>query len=177
MATVTVVNATAAGNWLIWGGAGNPAGVSSSALNWGPGNVLANTTLLPSGGRTGSGAGGPVLDFAVKYNGPSGQADVIVDVVGYFVENTATALECVYLQAQGTGSIATGSQIIVNMPSCAAGYTKTGVGCNAGISNDARLIQDSPSVSNRCNWVNYGAISLPGSFYTAETVCCRIPGQ
>src|SRR5262249_14722646 len=93
MATVTVVNATAAGNWLIWGGAGAPP--TSSALNWAVGQVLANTTVLPAGNRTGTGPGGTVLDFAVKYNGPSGQADVVVDIVGYFVENQATALDCV----------------------------------------------------------------------------------
>jgi hypothetical protein len=176
MATVTVVNATAAGNWLVWGGAGNPAGVTSSALNWGPGDVLANTTLLPSGGRTGTGLGGAVLDFAVKYNGPSGQADVIVDVVGYFVENRATALQCVYLTASGSGTVANGNYLIVANPTCTAGYTKTGTGCvhqSVGIP----ITDQSPSFFNRCTWNNTSGGTLDATFYKAETVCCRIPGQ
>ena len=178
MATVTVVNATAAGNWLIWGGAGNPAGVSSSALNWGPGNVLANTTLLPSGGRTGTGLGGAVFDIAVKYNGPSGQADVIVDVVGYFVENTATALQCVYLNQAGSGTISSGNFITVGAPSCGAGYTRTGTGCywNA-TSTGVYLREQSLAFYHDCEWVNGSATTQDGSGYHAESACCRVPGQ
>jgi hypothetical protein len=54
-----------------------------SVLNWNnPGDIVANTTVVPTGGRTGSGPGGSIQDFAVAYNGPSGQAQVVVDVVG-----------------------------------------------------------------------------------------------
>ena len=56
---------------MLCGGA-NPIPLAS-ALNWtAPGDLLANTTVIPGGGRSGSGPGGAVKDFAVKYNGPSG---------------------------------------------------------------------------------------------------------
>jgi hypothetical protein len=178
LATVTVVNATAAGNWLIWGGAGNPAGTSSSALNWGPGAVLANTTLLPWGGRTGTGAGGTVLDFAVKYNGPSGQADVIVDVVGYFVENRATALQCVSLNQTGSGTIPNTDTVRVSLPSCGVGYTKTGSGCYwTTIQTGVYLIEQSLSAFSDCEWRNGSGGNTSGLGYNAEVTCCRVPGQ
>jgi hypothetical protein len=176
MATVTVVNATAAGNWLVWGGAGDPPGITASTLNWSAGQVLANTTVIPAGGRVGSGLGGTVLDFGVKYNGPSGQADVIVDVVGYFVENRATALECIYLTASGAGSILNGNYIIVNTPVCTAGYTKTGTGCYHQ-SSGVPLTVTSPDFFNRCTWVNNSGATLNAGLYRAQTVCCRVPGQ
>jgi len=82
MMTVTVVSPSDAGNWVIWGGA-NPV-PTASALNWsGPGQILANTTVAPGGGRAGTGPGGAILDFAVKYNGPIGNAHFIADVVGW----------------------------------------------------------------------------------------------
>src|SRR5437773_4938685 len=79
--TVTVVSPSAAGNWIIWGGA-NPI-PTISALNWNAGDIDANTTIIPGGGRSSSGPGGPVKDFAVAYNGPSGSAHFVADVVGY----------------------------------------------------------------------------------------------
>ena len=136
--------------------------------------MLANTTVIPWGGRTGTGLGGAVLDFAVKYNGPSGQADVIVDVVGYFVENRATAVQCIYLTASGSGTNSSGFLIVSN-PACPAGYTKTGSGCShqsAGIP----LTDVSPSFFNHCTWNNTSG-PLPATAYHAETQCCRIPGQ
>jgi hypothetical protein len=50
MATVTVVNASAPGNFLIWSGVG--ASPTSSALNWAAGQVLANTTALKVAARS-----------------------------------------------------------------------------------------------------------------------------
>src|SRR5205085_1651203 len=78
VATVTVVNATVGGNFVAWGGAGTAP--SASVLNFSASQVIGNTTVLPGGGR------GSVKDFAILFNAGSGTADVIVDVVGYFVE-------------------------------------------------------------------------------------------
>src|SRR5947207_8139140 len=91
--TITVVSPTAAGNWIAWGGA-NPI-PTASALNWSAaGQVLANTTVIPEGGRSGSGSGGPIGDFAVRYNGATGSAHFVADVVGYLVASRASALDC-----------------------------------------------------------------------------------
>ena len=180
MATVTVVNATAAGNWFIWGGVGNPSGSTGSALNWAAGQVLANTTVIPWGGRSGSGLGGSVQDFAVKYNGPSGQADVVVDVVGYFVENQATALQCVQTFNTGPGAsdVPTNSSEVINPPACTTGYTRTAVNCSYGGANIAGFyLQEVSSSFSRCWWFNATGATLSSNLMRAESVCCRVPGQ
>ena len=89
MANITAVNTTAAGNFIAWGG-GAGSIPNTSVLNWDhAGEIIANTTVIPWGGRTGGN-----LDFTVRYNGPSGFSDVVVDIMGYFIENAATALDC-----------------------------------------------------------------------------------
>jgi hypothetical protein len=173
-ATVTVVNATDFGNFVVWGGGPLSSIPNTSVLNWSAGQVLANTTVIPWGGRTGGN-----LDFTVRYNGPSGQADVVVDVVGYFVENTATALQCSTTVAMGSGSVASGTSISVALPACPAGYTMTGGGCgiSGSASNNNFLQEASPSNFSRCTWWNNTGAVVGGGTYKAESICCRVPGQ
>ena len=116
--TVTVVSPTAAGNWIVWGGA-NPI-PTASALNWNAGQVLANTTVVPAGGRSGTGPGGAIKDFAVTYNGPTGSAHFVADVVGYLVENQATALDCLET-ATASATVAANAQGTVAAAACPAG--------------------------------------------------------
>ena len=155
----------------MWGG-GAPV-PTTSVLNWAAGQVLANTTVIPSGARTGGN-----LDFAVFYNGPSGQADVIVDVVGYYVENAATALQCTTQLAAGGGTVDSGATIAVAFPVCAAGYARTGGGCSTSTAPGANvyLQNDSPNNAN-CVFFNNSGGGIAGSTFQAEAVCCRVPGQ
>ena len=176
--TVTVVGPTAAGNFIMWGGA-SPTPLAS-VLNWNnPGDIAANTTVVPAGGRTGNGPGGAIQDFAVAYNGPSGQAQVVVDVVGYLVENRATALECVYLSAAGTGTnnIPNTGQYFIGAPNCTTGYTRTSIGCYFFSYPAPVLIELSPGLDRACYWTNLTGAAYSGSNLTAETVCCRVPGR
>jgi hypothetical protein len=172
VATVTAVSPTAAGNFIVWGGQGTPP--TSSVINFAAGQTLANTTVIPWGGRT-----GPTLDFMVRYNGPSGQADVVVDVVGYFIENHATALQCVHLQTTGTGTgnIPAGGIFSVNSPTCTAGYTKTGSGCSYNVFPPLTMVESSPGTFNDCYWRNDTGSAQSGTNLNAEVVCCRVPGQ
>ena len=173
VATVTAVGPTAAGNLLVWGGAGSPP--TSSALNFSAGQTLANTTVIPAGGRSGG-----ALDFTVRYNGPSGQAEIVVDVVGYFVQSGATALQCNLQTANGTGTsnFATGTNFQLNFPSCTTGYTATGYGCGyAGAIPAAAYLQESSPFWGYCNWFNNSGTTLNRSSFSAETRCCRVPGQ
>lgn len=171
VATVTVANATAAGNFVVWGG-GAPV-PSTSVLNWIPGQVLANTTVIPSGGRTGGN-----LDFAAFYNGPSGLANIIVDVVGYYIENAATALQCTTQLAAAAGAVNSGTTIAVAFPVCAAGYARTGGGCSTSVPPGANvyLQNDSPNNAN-CVFFNNSGGAIAGNTFQAEAVCCRVPGQ
>ncbi len=165
VASITVVNPTQPGNFIAWGGAGGVPG--SSALNWSQaGQVLASTTILPAGGRTGG-----ALDFTIRYNGPSGSADVVVDVVGYMVENEATPLECVDT-ALSSMALAANQVSNVPPPACPTGYTLTSMTC--GVVGEG--------------WVN--AIVLNGTpqcwghapagqtdTVSAGSHCCRVPGR
>jgi hypothetical protein len=174
LATVTVVNASAAGNFLIWSGVGAPP--TSSALNWtAAGEVLANTTVIPVGPRSGG-----ALDFGVFYNGPTGFADVVVDVVGYFVENAATALQCATTTATGSAgdAVADGAEYTVNAPACPTGYTQTGTGCSYSNVSGVFMIEHSvEGAFNDCKWRNASGSALSGANFRADARCCRVPGQ
>ena len=173
--TVTVVGPTAPGNWILWGGA-SPI-PNASALNWDTGQVVANTTVVPAGGRVGTGPGGAIKDFAVEYNGPSGSADFVADVVGYFVENQATALDCSETGTTST-AIAANTQNTVVASACPAGWTLTGGLCNSNYHVPVRLIAQYyvgsfPQAQWSCRFVNIGSDTWTIS---ASSRCCRAPG-
>ncbi len=160
MATVTVVNPTAAGNLVIWGGQGTFP--QSSALNFATGQTLANTTVIPWGQRTGAG----VQDFTIRYNGPSGEANVVVDLVGFFVQNSATPLDCVTL----TSSFGCSASDCLNFtPSCPSGYTQTATYCEGQPNLTLEAVAEfycefSKAVPQLVN-------------YNTKARCCRVPGQ
>ena len=165
--TVTVVSPTAAGNWILWGGA-NPI-PTVSALNWSAGETLANTTVVLGGGRSGTGPGGPIADFAVAYNGPSGSADFVADVVGYLVENKATALDCFETPVvSATKAFNTLQSVVAN--ACPTGYALVQGNCDAA---PAMAFGGETLASGQwtCNFFGYG-----GTIY-ASSICCRIPGR
>ena len=60
-------------------------------------------------------------DIGVFNNSPTA-IDVVVDVVGYFIENTATPLDCQRI-LDTDFSLAAFSTIIRTAPSCPAGFT------------------------------------------------------
>jgi hypothetical protein len=119
----------------------------------------------------------PLLPILPCYNGPSGQADVIVDVVGYFIENQATALQGVDLLASGTGTSAPGDYLLLPAPACTAGYTKTGGGCIFLVFPGMQLVETSPVSAGDCYWLNNTGTTITNSNYQAESICCRVPGQ
>ena len=172
--TVTVVSPTEAGNFVIWGGS-NPI-PNTSALNWTEaGQVLANTTVIPWGARTGSGPGGTVQDFAVAYNGPSGSAHFVADVVGYMVMNRATVLDCVQPNNEVVLPVG-GVQTFQTWPS---GWTLTGGGhyANEGPGGAVNLwvYQSFPvGASWVVTWSNQTGGTRNGRTYA---VCCRVPGR
>ena len=171
--TVTVVNPTAAGNFIVWGG-GPPNSVpNTSMINWSaPGLVLANTGMIPAGGR------GSVQDFEVRYNGPSGQAEVVVDVVGYVVGSAATALQCTTQFASGTGTHSNASAFVLSMPACPIGYSATDYGCsNTGALPANIYLQEIAATGGRCTWFNNSGASITAAGYRAQAICCRMPGQ
>jgi hypothetical protein len=178
--TVTVVTPSVAGNWIIWDGA-NPK-PTISALNWNAGDIKANTTFVPGGGRTGSGPGGAVQDFAVAYNGASGTAHFVADVVGYLVENAATALECYESSATALG-LAPGQIAAVFAPVCGAGWTLVGGGCDTShvpadkfVWLKAEYYSGSfPQAQWTCIYHNSSSNNAITAY--ASSRCCRVPGR
>jgi hypothetical protein len=141
-------------------------------LNWNnAGDIAANTTVVPAGGRTGSGPGGAIQDFAVAYNGPTGQAQVVVDVVGYFVENLATALDCVDTSL-ATSPVAANALGSVAFPACPTGYTRVGAAI-CGLTGSGWMNSiDLPA--NNC----FGhALATTADTVYAASRCCRVPGR
>src|SRR5262249_26099947 len=126
-------------------------------------------TVIPWGGRSGAGPGGMVLDFAVYYNGPSGDAHFVADVVGYFVENQATALNCVTVSTTGT-TCAPNSSCSDVAPACTTGYTKTGTPCSA----TGMLLGVTEVREGQCTGRNIDSVMQT---LTASSRCCRVPGQ
>jgi hypothetical protein len=176
VATVTVVSPTAAGNFVAWGGA-NPVPLTS-ILNWNnPGDIAANTTVIPAGGRAGMGPGGAVQDFAVFYNGPSGAAHVIVDVVGYFTENAATALDC-HVTTPLPLTVNTTTDVYIGANACDTGYRVVASSCaTSGASQSVSLntvATDTSANFGSCDWFHTGT---PSVTLFASSVCCRLPGR
>jgi hypothetical protein len=176
--TVTVVSPTAATNFVLWGG---PNAIpTASALNWSAGEVLANTTVIPAGGRSGTGPGGSIEDFAVAYNGPSGSAHFVADVVGYLVENRATALDCFETGLTST-SIASNSQGTAVTPACPAGYALTGGRCNGSYAVAVWPVAEYyvgtfPQAQWYCRFINLDTLSGAHGA-SASARCCRVPGR
>jgi hypothetical protein len=169
MITVSVVSPSAAGNWVVWGGA-NPI-PTISALNWtGTGQILTNTTVVPYGGRGGTGPGGSIRDFAVYYNGPSGSAQFIADVVGYFTPPFGTALSCVETAQNTVSCAASGGQCELAPPACPSGYNNTAINCDT--SNF--FTYNSGFNINRCYWHNTAGSTTTGY---ASRHCCRVNGR
>ena len=166
--TITVVTPSAAGNFAAWGGA-SPVS-QTSVLNWnGAGSIAANTTVVPAGGRTGTGPGGAIQDFAIAYNGPAGQAQVVVDVVGYFVENLATALDCVETTLIFK-AVAAGTLGSVSAGACPTGYSVISQSC--GFSGSG-TINDVDPMSDSC----FGIATAGNDSLFTRRHCCRIPGR
>lgn len=102
---------------------------------------------------------------------------LVADIVGYYIEPQATALECVEKLSSGN-TIPAGSFGTQSTASCDAGYTITGGGCS--MSNfDGRVVTTRTIVSGStqqhfCAFRNEGTGSVDGLAYAR---CCRTPGR
>ena len=113
------------------------------------------------------------LNFAM----PAGlSAQLIFDVVGYFVASDATALECTTQSSAATMVAISGGTGSATSPVCSAGYTLTSGSCDS-TSSTMFLVQDKAIGGNTawfCFAVNRGI--APASL-TATANCCRIAGR
>ena len=144
------------------------------------GNIAANTTVITGGGRAGSGAGGAIRDFAVSYNGPSGVADLVVDVVGYYIENQATSLQCYETVPRSAVSNVKFQAVGVSSDSCTAPWSLTKGNCDVDLHNGSMYMVEQyaigpfPQAKWRCTYVN--STGTTHSVY-ASAICCHVPGR
>ncbi len=167
VATVTVVNTTSTGALQAWNGGTTLSG--GAVIVWNAGDRAANTTVIPlDRGITAYPGSGFKRDFAV-YNNSFAQIDYVVDVIGYMIENTATALDCTTVTS-APFNIGANANLSGSAPACAAGFTRTSTSCFP--SNYAvHLVGVSASTCYFQN-TNAGAYT-----FTASSVCCRVPGR
>ena len=166
--TITVIDSSTGGALRAWDG--TPALTVGAVLAWNAGDRLSNTTVVPMD-RLGAQffPSGPFKrDFAV-YNNSGTPINVVADVVGYFIVNQATALDCTVVIG-GNVSIGAGTSQFISSPSCAAGYEKMtsqpfapALGLYTGSMN-----------SGGCRIGNFTGGALNA---TCDAHCCRVPGR
>ena len=106
------------------------------------------------------------------------QANVTIDVVGYFIVSEATPLSCVTQSATGTGTgdWPNSSARQVSAPTCPDGYTNTGIDCGYNGSAPAFVYLSESGGFGYCRWFNTSGGALSTTNLTARSHCCRVPG-
>jgi streptogramin lyase len=101
-------------------------------------------------------------------------ANLVFDVVGYFVTSDATALQCT-TQASAPSTIsASGGTGSATSPACGASYTLTSGSCDSD-SFAMKLVSDKASGQTWfCSAVNSGGTD---AHLTATANCCRVAGK
>ena len=164
LANVVVFN-TAAGPAFFTTWPFNQARPNASTLNWNTaGQQVANAVVVPL--CTG---GGCTFDFSAF---TSAQTDVAIDVLGYFAAPVATALQCTQV-ASGATSIVVSADTLVALPSCAAGFTRTGSLCSGAANVPGGYLLETNAAG--CLYRNLSSVSAYNA--TATSVCCRVPGR
>ncbi|MEP7329545.1 MAG: hypothetical protein ABI777_10065, partial [Betaproteobacteria bacterium] len=164
--TLTVIDTSTGGALRAWDG--TPALTVGGVLAWNAGDRLSNTTVVPMN-RNGVIYPGSVpnekRDIAVNNNSPT-PINVVADVIGYFIANQATALDCTTVSGTPV-SIGSGASLLVASPSCPVGYTYISP---APVTNVFGLYTGSLTVLG-CRLSNTTGGSLNGQ---CDSVCCRV---
>ena len=167
VATVGVFNTFSTGSMRAWNG-GTTLTVGG-ILGWNAGDVLANTTVIPMDRSIVPFPGsGLKRDFALNNNSGT-PIDYVVDVVGYFIENQATALDCTVVSS-GTTLIAAGTSSLVFSPACPAGYTFITAQPQTFVFGVYTGTLDSAG----CRISNTTGVAVG---VVCDSQCCRIPGR
>ncbi|KQZ59934.1 MULTISPECIES: hypothetical protein [unclassified Lysobacter] len=97
------------------------------------------------------------------------QTHLVGDIVGYFINPAATALNCVDT-ADTTVNVAAGATANAVAPACAAGYTQTATNCESSTWQMPFVFFSGGTCSAQNN--SAGTASL-----RASRTCCRVPGR
>jgi hypothetical protein len=175
VAIVTAVNTTSTGALQAWNGGTTLSG--GAVVVWSPGDRATNTTVIPMNRAIAAYPGsGFKRDIALNNNSVT-PVDYVVDVVGYFIENTATALQCTIVNSATT--VAPPNAWTPIDATCPAGYSATGGGFNTveGTLGYPGVWTTNLPV-NSTTWRTWVDNQTGGnrSIYTSVQ-CCRVPGR
>ena len=169
VATVAIVNTASTGYLRAWNG-GTTLTVGG-ILGWNAGDVLSNTTVIPLNRNIDAypDSGAIKRDFAV-YNNSGSPVDVVVDVVGYFVRNQATALACTRVSDSRVHGLAPGASIELLPPACPPDWTPiVALPRNHEYGVDVGMVSETT-----CRFANYTTAIQDVS---CDMQCCRVPGR
>ncbi len=139
--------------------------LSNVALNYTHGQGLSTMYIVPQ-----------IASHSIYFAMPSGlSAQLIYDVVGYYVVPDATALQCT-TQASAASPIAAGTSGSATSPACGAAFTLTAGSCHS-TSTSMSITQDKATGGNT-TW-SCAASNRGGSVanLTATATCCQVPGK
>lgn len=169
VAIVTALNTSSSGALQAWNG-GTTLIAGGAVVVWNAGDRLTNTTVIPMD-RTipAYGGSGSKRDIGL-YNNSGSPIDIVIDVVGYFIENSATALDCTTV-SDTSFSLASGASVLRSAPACPAGYTPI---MGQPVTNvygvyTGTILQSSCRISNTTGAVVSGL--------SCDALCCRVPGR
>lgn len=97
------------------------------------------------------------------------QTHVVADIVGYYINPQATALQC-QDTANSITSVAAGATTNVVAPACPSGYTMTATNCESGSWQMPFVFQHAGTCSAQNN-------SASAAELRASRTCCRVPGR
>jgi hypothetical protein len=97
------------------------------------------------------------------------QTHLVADIVGYYINPEATAIQCVDT-LDTVVSVVAGGTAKASAPACTAGYTTTATNCEAS-SWDMPMVYSS---GGTCSAKNNGGASAD---LRASRTCCRVPGR
>lgn len=168
VATVTVTNTFANGALRAWDGGATLSG--GAVVNWNAGDTLSNTTVIQVDRTIAAFPGsGFKRDLGVN-NNSFAPIDIVVDVIGYFIANTATALECNLILSGASTAIPTGTAATFSAPACPSGF-ETMMSRSAASTFGLHVVRLDPG---SCRIGNFSGGSL-STF--CDAICCRVPGR
>jgi hypothetical protein len=161
--TLTVVTPAQHGNLVAYIDGGSVP--LASALNFLAGQIIANTTVVPSTSTLG-------FNFDI-FNNSDGATDVVVDIVGYFYAPQAP--DC--LAVIQTASPASGASFSATAV-CTTGYRITIGGCSTTAIVAGTDWQSATFNGTNDGWTCAGNNNTgSGATITSQANCCRNPGR
>ena len=162
VALIQIGTLTPSGNGLLQGGPQGAASFPNALILYQQGDQYGTAVAMPLNPANGQ------FDLVEQFS----QADLYGDLLGYFSPPAATAVQCTQVTGPST-PIATSADTLVALPSCAAGYTRTGSNCSGPANVPSGYLVETNATG--CLFRNLSAVATFNA--TASSTCCRVPGR